>query len=369
MITRERIGIAVVGFGYWGPNHVRCLSRMSDCRVTAVDLDPKRLERLAHDFPNVRRETDLKRVLADESIHAVVVATPTGTHFQVVRDAILAGKHVLCEKPLCTQSSQAEELVELAHKHNVVLMTGHIFLFNGGIQKVKELVDVGELGTMQYMSAVRTNLGPIRSDVNAAVDLATHDISIFNWILDSEPESVSAVGGAFVQNGIHDVVFMHLRYPQGQLASIQVSWLNPKKVRQITLVGSQRMITCDDLDLSTPVAVYDRRAQLTQDYTDYGEFLRVSMWDGDVRLPKVKATEPLKVQDRAFIDAILDRGVVRSGGLFSLGVVRVLEAAEESLATGGHPVRVERQDGSPPGATPLPINHTNPIAPRATHAD
>jgi predicted dehydrogenase len=219
-------------------------------------------------------------------------------------------------------------------------MVGHVFLFNAGIVKLKELLNTGELGKLHYVAAVRTNLGPIRSDVNAAYDLAAHDIAIFNWLLDSEPETVSATGGAFLQLDIEDVVFITLRYPGNVLASIHASWLNPKKIRQITIVGSQKMLTWDDLELNAPVAIYDKGANAINEPGDYGEFLRMSMWDGEVRLPKITSEEPLKVQDRHFLDAIQQgTDVNRSDGRFGLGVVSVLQSIAQSLSQGGAPVQ------------------------------
>jgi predicted dehydrogenase len=195
-------------------------------------------------------------------------------------------------------------------------------------------VDRGEVGEVRSLTAVRTNLGPVRSDVNAAWDLASHDISIFNWLLGSEPVEVQAMGAAFLQPGIEDVVNITLRYPGNVLASIQCSWLDPKKVRQLTLVGSKKMITWDDLALSNPVAIYEKAVETNVEATDYGQFLRLSMLDGDVHLPKVQSGEPLKAQDAAFVRAVRDGRVERSDGAFAMGVVRVLDAIEKSLRTG-----------------------------------
>lgn len=332
--------IAVVGAGYWGPNHIRVLQSMPACRVVAVDKDVARLEKIAREFSQVRCIADYDAVLRDPEVTAVVVATPTATHYEVVRKALEAKKHVLCEKPLCIELGHSLELVELAEKNSLILMTGHIFLFNPGIRRIKQLIGEGELGDMLYLSAVRTNLGPIRSDVNAAFDLASHDISIFNWLLDSVPTSVSATGGAFVQDGVHDVVFLSLRYPGNVVAQIHASWLNPKKVRDITVVGTRRMATWDDMQLGTPVAIYDRGANVAREPTSYGEFLRISMWDGDVRLPKVPPGEPLKAQDEYFVQALSTGDCAISDGRFSLGVMKTLEAANRSLQQHGHPVEI-----------------------------
>lgn len=337
----EKIGIGVIGCGHWGPNHVRVFRSLPETEVLyVVDVDSSRLDKARTLFPGVRGEKDLGAVLVDPAVDAVVVATPTQTHYEVVKAALQAGKHVLCEKPLCSTVGEANELVRLANETDRILMVGHVFLFNPGILKVKELVDSGEVGDLQYLSAVRTNLGPIRGDVNAAYDLATHDISIFNFLLGAKPQLVSATGGSFLQPGVEDVVFISLQYAGGILANIKASWLDPKKVRQMTVVGTRKMVTWDDLDLTSPVAVYDKGANATQEYADYGEFLRVTMWDGDVLLPKVQMQEPLKNQNQYFIHSLRSGKLERSGPQFSLEVVEVLEAINQSLKSNGAPVKI-----------------------------
>lgn len=333
--------IAIIGCGYWGPNHVRNFSSATGCTVVSVvDLDSTRLAKVSEHFPSVRLDGDYRRVLADPDVDAVIVATPTSTHYSVVREALFAGKHVLCEKPLCEDSQQGNELVHLARERQLVLMVGHVFLFNAAVAKLKHLLKSEELGRLYYLSSVRTNLGPIRNDVNAAYDLAAHDISIFNWLLDDEPTSISATGACCLRPGIEDVVFITLRYSGNICASIQASWLNPKKVRHLTLVGSKKMVTWDDLEVNNPVAVYDRGANAQQDYNDFGEFLRISMWNGDVRLPRIELEEPLKVQSREFVNAIHSKQSYRSDGVFGLGVVKALEAIRKSLQMNGVPVQL-----------------------------
>jgi len=336
----QPIQVGVIGAGYWGPNLIRNFHEFADADLKMVcDLRQERLDQIKGRYPEISTSRDYKAML-DSAVEAVIIATPVSTHYQIVKDCLQAGKHVLCEKPLCDSSAEAQELTLLEKDKGRILMVGNIFLFNSGIIKLKEMLESGELGKLNYMSAVRTNLGPIRNDVNAACDLATHDISIFNWLLDAEPEAISATGGAFLQKGIEDVVFVSLRYPGNVLANIHASWLNPKKVRQITLIGTQKMVTWDDLELNTPIAVYDKGANSTQEYGDYGEFLRIAMWDGEVRLPKVKAEEPLKAECRYFLEAIKKGGVDRSDGQFSAGVVKVLEAIATSLKLGGGEVKV-----------------------------
>ena len=324
--------IGVIGCGHWGPNHIRVFSQFKDCAVTAIaDANAKRLAAVCEMFPQVRGFADHAALLRDGGVDAVVVVTPTKSHFAVVTDALNAGKHVLCEKPLCTDAAEGAQLVVLAKSRGLVLMVGHIFLFNPGLLKVKELVEAGEIGDVRSLSAVRTNLGPVRSDVNAAWDLASHDIAVFNWLLGSEPLEVQAMGAAFLQPGIEDVVNISLKYPGNVLASIQCSWLDPKKIRQMTLVGSKRMITWDDLALSNPVAIYEKAVETNREVTDYGEFLRLSMLDGDAHLPKVKAEEPLRAQDGAFVRAVREGKTPKSDGAFGVGVVRALQKVQAAL--------------------------------------
>ncbi len=328
--------IAVIGCGQWGLNHIRVFSSLKGAHlVEVVDTDPKRLVRVEEQFPGVRCRQSYDGILENPQIQAVVVSTPANQHFSIVKHCLEAGKHVLCEKPLCLLSSEAHTLDELARARGLILMVGHVFLFNSGIVKMKELIREGGVGRIYFLSATRTNLGPIRNDVNAAFDLASHDISIFNWLLEEEPEAVWAVGSAFLQPGIEDAVFITLRYPSKALANIVVSWLSPKKIRQITIVGSQKMVSWDDLEMNTPVTVYDKGAGASREYAEYGEFLRISMWDGDVRMPKVHIEEPLKLQNRSFLQAIECGKVERADAAFAAGVVRVLEAISQAVKGSG----------------------------------
>jgi predicted dehydrogenase len=344
------IELAVIGCGHWGPNHIRVFNSLPDSRVgAAVDLDEKRLRSVREMYPGIRCERDYLQVLEDPNFDAVIIATPVSSHYEIVRESILAGKHVLCEKPLCENSGKGQELLDLAQAEGRTLMVGHVFLFNPGIMKLKELVYTGELGELQYLSASRTNLGAFCSDVNVAYDLATHDISIFNWLLASEPEVVSATGASFVRANIEDVAFVSMRYPGNVLANIHVSWLDPKKVRRITVVGRRQMATWDDLQPTSPIAIYDKGAMTVRDYGDYGEYLRLSTWEGDIRLPRVRPDEPLKLQAIEFLERLRNGHnqhdyTEHSRSEFSLGIVRVLEAIDDSMKQGGSPVEVVHKE-------------------------
>lgn len=332
--SSQGLSLAVVGCGHWGPNHIRSFSALQGIRVAwAVDKSPQRRAHVSSLYERTSVTGDLDDVLGDPAVDAVVVATPTGSHYEIAIAAIQAGKHVLCEKPLGMTSAECEALVATAKSSGVVLMVGHVFLFNGGILKLKELMRFGDLGGIHYASAVRTNLGPIREDINAAYDLASHDVSIFNFLFDSSPISVSACGHAYLKPGIEDVVFITLTYPNDIIVAVEASWLNPKKVRQITLVGDKKMATWDDLS-SMPVSIYDKGVAREPYYDSYGEFHLLTR-EGDVAIPRIQLDEPLKRQAKFFIDAIGHGSASVCSGEHGLAVVRVLEAIGESMRQGG----------------------------------
>ena len=335
MTEKGMARIGVIGCGQWGPNHVRVFSQLERVTVDAcADLSGARLGRLALRFPHVRTTTDYRTILADDSIDSVVIATPTVTHAQIVREALLAKKHVFVEKPLCTQSAEVRELTELAGRSGLVLMVGHVFLFNPGIIKLRQFIEQGELGRIHYLDAVRTNFGPVRGDVNALVDLGTHDISIFNYLLGQTPISVSAQGSAILQDNIEDICFATLKYPNGTLGHIHVSWLNPRKVRTVTVVGHQKMADWDDVHPTDTVRLYDKRFEEPPAYNSFGEF-QFLLRNADVSVPSIDRAEPLVVQANAFLDSILDGAPCRSGGKEAEAVVAVLEAAQRSIRNGG----------------------------------
>jgi len=302
--------------------------------VICVDTKPSRLERVARRFPRILTTTDYEEVLSDDGIEAVVIATPTDTHAAITRAALQAGKHVLVEKPLCTTVEDARELTALADASEHVLMVGHVFLFNNGIIKLRDTIERGDLGCVHYLDAVRTNLGPVRGDVNALYDLGTHDISIFNYLLDATPVAVSGHGSCISQDKIEDVCFATLEYPDGTLGHIHVSWLNPRKVRTLTVVGDRKMAHWDDVDPADTLRVYDKRLEELPYYDSFGEF-RFLIHNADVHLPKIDHVEPLVNQANAFLDTVLDGAPCRSGGPEAEGVVAVLEAATQSLRNGG----------------------------------
>lgn len=340
------IGVGIVGAGHWGPNLIRNLhNRVTSEVVWVADRDPKRLEQVRARFPGMQTTADVDQLLGDARVQAVVIATPTSTHHEVTRAALLAGKDVLVEKPITSSSAQGEDLIALAEEKQRVLMVGHVFLFNGGVRRVKKYIDDGELGRIYYLSMQRTNLGPIRVDVNAAWDLASHDISIASYWLGAEPIAASAVGGAWINGGVEDAMFATLRYPNDVLVNLHVSWLNPRKNRDITVVGDRRMLTFDDLNLQESIRIYDKGVSAAQqkaatEYIDTFAAARTHVWDGDIMIPKVSLGEPLKVECDHFIECVSKRSVPITNGRMSVGVVRALEAITRSAKEGGVSVEV-----------------------------
>jgi predicted dehydrogenase len=351
----KTLGIGVIGCGHWGPNHIRVFEELDRSRVVAcADLNPSRLERVQARFPQVRTTADYRVLLADERIDAIVIATPTATHAAIAREALQAGKHVLVEKPLCTTSLEAQDLALLAGAVGRVLMVGHVFLFNGGIIKLRELIAAGQLGRIHYLDAVRTNLGPVRGDVNALYDLGTHDLSIFNYLLGATPTAVSAQGSCISQKAIEDVCFATVQYPDGTLAHLHVSWLNPRKVRTLTVVGSLKMAHWDDVDPQDTLRIYDKGLDEPPYYNSFGEF-QCLLRSADVHLPAIRRTEPLLKQAETFVGWVLDGSPEGPDAMDGWIVVRTLEAAMQSMRDGGAmtPIRVDAQAKVRTAAVPL----------------
>ena len=341
-----QVGLALVGCGYWGINYARIFSELPGARVVVVcDGQADRLKDLAVRFPNVHLTTDIDDALQHDGVDAVVVCTNAATHFDVTRRALQAGKHVLVEKPLTTISADARQLIDLAAATSTVLMVGHTFVYNAGIRKVKEYVDECR-DAVYYMYALRTNLGPIRRDVNALWDLAAHDIAIFNFLLDSTPRWVSAVGAKVLRNCREDVGFITLGYPGTRddiVGHIHVSWADPHKAREVVVVGSDRRIVFNDLNGSEQVRVFEKgvKAALPEP-ASYGEYFQIR--DGDILSPRIEVSEPLKNQCRHFLECITTNVAPLTGGQEGQDVVRILEAADHSLALHGAPVEVMHQE-------------------------
>lgn len=339
---RAPVGIAVLGCGYWGVNYVRLLSELSEARVIAIcDQRQERLEEIGARFPGIRLTTQLDEILHDGAVDAVVICTEARTHFAVTSRCLAAGKHVLVEKPITTTTDDAEQLIDLAERQRMTLMVGHTFLYNPGVRKVKSYIDDAEIGQIYYLHARRTNLGPIRRDVNALWDLAPHDISIFNYFLDSAPEWVSAVGAKVLRCGQEDVGFMTLGYRNGVIGHIHVSWVEPNKVREVVVVGSKQRIVFNDLDVAERVRVFEKGISTVQpEAENYGEY-HFHMRDGDIVSPQVAVGEPLKQQCLHFIECLTHGLRPLTSGHEGRDVVRVMTAIEQSITRDGARVEVQ----------------------------
>jgi predicted dehydrogenase len=327
--------IGIIGYGYWGPNLVRNFMELPDCEVYAVsDASPERLNAFHARYPGIKHCSDYREILNNKEIDAVVVSTNLSTHYKISKDVLNAGKHMLLEKPVTTEVAEAEDLIAHAGKNNLIFMSGHTFLYNQAVRDTKNYLDKGEIGKVMYLHAERTNLGPIRNDTNALWDLAPHDISIFLYLLGQMPSGVSAHGGSYLKHGREDVIFLTLRFPDGIIGNIHVSWLAPCKVRKITVIGDKKMVLFDDLNSLEPIKLFDKGVEFPKDYGNYGDFRHI-LRDGDILIPKIKLTEPLKNECAAFINAVTKKEKPLSDGELGLQVVKVLSAAQRSLKNNG----------------------------------
>ncbi|MFH1570118.1 MAG: Gfo/Idh/MocA family oxidoreductase [Gemmatimonadota bacterium] len=332
------VGVACVGAGYWGKNLVRVFASLPGARLQAIcDANAGIQGRMAAQYPGVSVCGDYGAVLADDAVQAVVLAVPAAGHYEAARAALEAGKHVYVEKPMTLDPDQARRLVDLAGERGLTLMVGHLLVHHPAVQLIKGLVDRGELGQVYYAYSQRVNLGIVRRDENAMWSLAPHDVAILLYLLGQEPRAVSARGGLYLQKGIEDVVFLTMHFGDGKMAEVHVSWLDPHKVRKLTLVGSRKMAVFDDGESAEKVRVYDKSAE-REGYESYGESITLRF--GDVTIPHINPAEPLKLECEHFLECVQTGQTPRSDGAQGLAVVRVLAAGQRSLENGGAPVEV-----------------------------
>jgi predicted dehydrogenase len=343
--TRSSLrGVGVLGLGYWGPNHVRNLYGLQSVeRVYACDLDPKRREHVQRLYPGVITVANFEDLLNDPEVEAVVVATPVSSHFPMARTALQAGKSVLVEKPLAMSREEALELIRLARRNRCVLMVGHTFEYSAPVRKIKQILDGGELGDIFYISSTRANLGLFQRDVNVAWDLATHDISIITMLMGRMPVAVSCQGYSHYRDRTEDVALLTLDFGGSVVAFVHVSWLDPNKIRRTTIVGSRQMLVYDDTATQEKIRIYDKGVTLHPYYDTFGQF-QLSYRYGDIHIPRVEETEPLKVECEHFVGCILNGSAPLTDGFSGLRVVSVLEAANESLRRDGRPVALRTEE-------------------------
>ncbi|HEY2936604.1 MAG TPA: Gfo/Idh/MocA family oxidoreductase [Gaiellaceae bacterium] len=317
--------VAVVGLGYWGPNLARNFDELGALGALC-DLDDSLRERYGARYPNVRVYADYDELLADDSIAGVVIATPVPTHHALAKRALAAGRHALVEKPPAMRATEMEELVELAEASSLVLMPGHLLLYHPGVRKLKELIEARELGDVLCVYGNRQNLGKIRKDENALWSLGVHDLSVILYLIGEEPSEAVAHGNAFLYEGVEDVVFCYLRFPSGKIAHMHLSWLDPHKLRKITVVGKEKMVVFDDMELERKVTIYEKAGE--QAPTSYGEWQTRS---GDIFSPKIATDEPLRLECEHFLALVGGNGDPMAAARDGLIVVRALERLTESL--------------------------------------
>jgi predicted dehydrogenase len=369
MIMKKQINVGVVGCGYWGPNLIRNLRGLPDCQMKIMcDVSEDRLRHLRGLYPEVEGMTDYNHMLNGAGLDAVVIATSVRFHFSMAKASLLAGKHTFIEKPMAASAAECEELVQIAEQKGLVLMVGHTFLYSPAVRKIKEIVEWGDLGEIRYICARRLNLGLFQKDINVAWDLAPHDISIILHIMEELPLSVNCRGSAHVTPGIEDVTTMCLNFRNNRSAIIQSSWLDPRKTREMTIVGSKRMIVYDDVAPIEKLKIYDARVERPPHYDTFGEF-HYAYHYGDMYVPYIKQEEPLRSECQHFLDCIREGISPLTDGRRGLELVRILESSSQSLKQGGGQVLL--QTGTPRngvkvaavkcGNTPLVSDHAESV--------
>jgi len=340
-MSEDVLSVAVVGAGSWGKNIVRNFATAKRCNLKYVcDLNEKLLAVQKRNFPFIETTTNIEQVLTDSEVDAVAIATDVPSHFRIAQKSLEAGKHAYVEKPLTLKAADSRVLVELARGKGLKLMVGHLLVYHPAVNYLKEMIDTGKVGQLYYMYTQRVNLGIVRRDENAWWSLAPHDISVICYLLGSNPVSVAAHGQCFLQKDIEDVVFATIKFADGKMANVHCSWLDPHKIRKMTVVSSEKMVTFDDMEATEKVRMYDKGAAIKHDITtSYVDI--ISLRFGDIVIPRVPGGEPLALECEHFIDCLLDGKPIRSDGVDGLRVVRVLEAGQKSLKSNGEPINPE----------------------------
>ena len=329
----SKLNIGLIGYGYWGPNFARIISEAESCELKyCVDLNEASLARVNNKYPSTITSNNYEDLLTDKELNAIVIATPTKTHYKIAKEYLLAKKHVFVEKPLTYKVEESKELIELARENKTVLMVGHVFLFNSAVRHIKEVIDQGQIGELRHLHFQRRNLGPIRQDVSVLWDLAPHDISMALYFIGNLPESVIASGESFLQEGIHDVISVSIKFPGKIIVNIILSWIDPVKIRDVAIVGDEKMIFFDDVNQSEKIKIFHKNANIIKDTRDvsFGEY-QISLLSGDVHIPALTNKEPLKEEFYHFIDCVLKKKKPMTDGKNGLEVVKVMAAIQESL--------------------------------------
>src|SRR5437868_14303577 len=351
----KAVSVGVVGCGYWGPLLVRNFKGLPNCHLKALcDVSEDRLRHLRTLYSELEGVTDYEHFLNGLNLDAIVIATPVKHHFPLAKAALLAGKHTFIEKPMASSSAECEELIEIAARKGLVLMIDHTFLYSSPVQKIVDIIDAGDLGDIRYINSRRLNLGLFQKDINVAWDLAPHDISIILHLLGEFPVSVNCQGNAHVTPQVEDVTNMSLLFRHKRFATIQSSWLEPRKVREMTIVGSRRMIVYDDLRTREKIRIYDVRVERPPHYDTFAEF-QYSYHYGDSYIPYLHQEEPLKLACQHFVDCIKTNSQPLTDGRRGLEMVRILEAASTSVKMNGAPVTLSHSSSAAPVFAPVKV--------------
>ena len=342
----KSINVGVVGCGYWGPNLIRNFNSLPDCKVRYVcDLDIKRLSHMKQIYPSVETTREFDTLIGDTDLNAIAIATPVHLHYDLAKKSLSAGKHTFVEKPMTQTSEESNKLIQIAAMKKLTLMVGHTFIYSAPVHRIKQIVESGDIGEIQYISSRRLNLGLFQKDINVVWDLAPHDISIILYLLGKPPISVNCQGKAHINKGIEDVTNMSLDFENDSFATIHSSWLNPNKVREMIIVGSKRMVVYDDNQPLEKIKIYNKRVEVPRHYDSFAEF-QYSYHYGDTIAPYIEQTEPLKVEGQHFLDCIKTGKTPESSGMDGLRVIQILEASSRSLKNGGAKVEIDRNLGA-----------------------
>ncbi len=337
--TGDDVRIGIIGLGYWGPNLVRNFASIEGAQLVSVcDADPTRISKVLKEHPGISGTPDAGELISDDSLDALVIVSSAATHYELAGRAMSAGKHVFVEKPLALTAAEGEDLVRVSREKERVLMVGHLLLYHPVVQWIKEYADSGELGDIMYMYSQRLNLGRVRHDENCLWSIGPHDVSVMLYLVGAGPTEVSVHGMDYVQEGIEDVIFCNLKFPDDVIGNLHISWLDPHKERRMTIVGKKKMLVFDDMAPSEKLRIYDKGVDVPDEYLSFAESL--TLRSGDVVSPAIAMSEPLRLECLHFIECVRSGTEPLSGGGEGLAVLRVLEAGQKSLEAGGAPITI-----------------------------
>ena len=335
----QKIHLGIVGAGSWGPNLIRNFNNLDRCQIDyVVDSDEKARKKISSQYPQIEIKSKLSEILDDPKLQAVAIATSAPSHYELAQQVLSAGKDVYVEKPLTLKSDQSEKLNKLASDKNLIIMVGHLLMYHPGVIYLKQIIESGELGDIYYIYTTRVNLGKVRDQENALWSFAPHDLSIILYLLNETPTEVVSTGAAFLNRGVEDVVFTSLKFKSGKTAHVHVSWLDPHKIRKTTVVGSKKMAVFDDAAPGENLRIYDKGVDYQPGVADYQGSLTLRI--GDIYIPKIPAGEPLKNECLHFLDCVQNRKNPKSDGINGLNVVKILQAATQSLRNHGKPINI-----------------------------